>query len=120
MASDRYSKSDNPTWTNADFKRARPASEALPDAMRKLVVRQKGRPAVDPADHKRPVSIRLHKAIIDHFKAEGPGWQTRLNNHLLSQIENANAQAENELKKAMAVPTMLATEKTVKVNSDAR
>jgi uncharacterized protein (DUF4415 family) len=113
MASDRYSKLDNPAWTEADFRRARPVSEVLPDEMQKLLVRPKGRPAVDPVYRKQAVSIRLDREIIDHFKTEGPGWQTRLNMHLLSEIRSANTQAENELKKAMLAPSRLATKKEV-------
>ena len=38
-----------------------------------------GRPA---GSTKRLVSLRLDQAVLDHFRATGPGWQTRLNEML--------------------------------------
>jgi uncharacterized protein (DUF4415 family) len=101
MASDRYAKSDNPSWTDADFKRARPISEVLPPDMQKLLVRPKGRPAVDPIDHKQAVSIRLDREIITHFKVDGPGWQTRINDVLKAVLKDADKQAGSALRDAM-------------------
>jgi uncharacterized protein len=40
---------------------------------------RRGRP---PGSNKRQVAIRLDKDIIEHFKAEGAGWQSRLNTAL--------------------------------------
>jgi len=37
---------------------------------------RRGRP---PGSAKRLVSLRLDQAVIDHFRAGGPGWQSRLN-----------------------------------------
>jgi uncharacterized protein (DUF4415 family) len=37
---------------------------------------RRGRP---PGSNKRQVAIRLDQDVIDHFKAKGAGWQTRLN-----------------------------------------
>jgi len=37
---------------------------------------RRGRP---PGSNKRQVAIRLDEDVIDHFKAQGAGWQTRLN-----------------------------------------
>ncbi len=37
---------------------------------------RRGRP---PGSNKRQVAIRLDEDVIDHFKAKGAGWQTRLN-----------------------------------------
>lgn len=39
-------------------------------------VRQLGRPR---GSDKESVTIRLDKAALDHFRAGGPGWQTRIN-----------------------------------------
>ena len=33
-------------------------------------------------DPKVSVSLRLDREIIDRFKADGPGWQTRMNRAL--------------------------------------
>lgn len=40
---------------------------------------RRGRP---PGSTKRLVSLRLDQAVIDHFRAGGPGWQSRLNEAL--------------------------------------
>lgn len=43
-------------------------------------LRRRGRP---PLDHpKLAVKLRLDREIVAHFKALGPGWQTRINDTL--------------------------------------
>lgn len=68
---------DNPEWTEEDFARARPASELPPRLA--AAFRKGGRPA---GSDKQQISIRLDKAVVDKFKATGPGWQTRINEAL--------------------------------------
>lgn len=69
---------DNPEWTAEDFARARPASE-LPDHIRAAFPRTRG---PQKAATKIPVSIRLSPEVIEHFKAGGPGWQSRIDDAL--------------------------------------
>ena len=40
---------------------------------------RRGRP---PGSTKRLVSLRLDKAVLEHFRATGPGWQSRINQAL--------------------------------------
>jgi uncharacterized protein (DUF4415 family) len=40
---------------------------------------RRGRP---PGSAKRLVSLRLDQAVLDRFRAEGPGWQSRINEAL--------------------------------------
>lgn len=40
---------------------------------------RRGRP---PGSTKSLVSLRLDQAVLDHFRAGGPGWQSRLNEAL--------------------------------------
>jgi uncharacterized protein (DUF4415 family) len=40
---------------------------------------RRGRPA---GSSKNLVSLRLDKEVIEHFRATGPGWQTRMNDAL--------------------------------------
>ena len=40
------------------------------------LTRLPGRPKSDAT--KQPVSIRLSPEVVEYFKAEGPGWQTRI------------------------------------------
>jgi uncharacterized protein (DUF4415 family) len=68
---------DNPEWTAEDFARARPFAEVFPEWAEEIRQRQSGRPK--SPDPKVAVSLRLDSAVVDHFKAQGPGWQTRIN-----------------------------------------
>lgn len=66
---------DNPEWTRGDFARARPAREVVPEvvaATRRFRGKQR-------APTKRLVSMRLDRDVIEHFRATGPGWQSRIN-----------------------------------------
>ena len=59
---------DNPPWTEAELRNARlvlPAGEA-----------------------KIPLSIRLDREVIDYFKAQGPGYQSRIGAVLLSYVRS--------------------------------
>lgn len=69
---------DNPEWTADDFARAKPAS-ALPDHIRAAFPRTRG---PQKASTKVAVSIRLSPEVIEHFKAGGPGWQSRIDEAL--------------------------------------
>ena len=69
---------DNPEWTEEDFKRARPASE-LPPEILAAFPRTRG---AQKAEKKVPVSIRLSPNVLDYFKSQGPGWQSRIDEAL--------------------------------------
>ena len=58
--------------------RARPASE-LPPHIRAAFPRTRG---AGKAPKKVPVSIRLSPEVVAHFKAGGPGWQSRIDEAL--------------------------------------
>jgi uncharacterized protein (DUF4415 family) len=74
-AGDLRAVSDNPEWTKDDFAKAKPFNEDFP-AMRK------GRgPNKEPT--KELVSLRLSPEVLRHFKADGPGWQTRIDETLV-------------------------------------
>ena len=79
---------DNPQWSKADFALARPASEVLPPELYRALTRGRG-PAKRPT--KKPVSVRLSARVLDHYRAQGPGWQTRLNADLESLIAKDGA-----------------------------
>jgi uncharacterized protein (DUF4415 family) len=64
---------DNPEWTKEDFAKVRPASEALPDLMR----RSRGRPP--KADRKVNQTRRLDPDVLEAFRQEGSGWKARIN-----------------------------------------
>ena len=75
---------DNPEWTAKDFQRARPVAEALPEIIA-AAKRARGRPKL--ARPKAHITLRLDAAIVAAFKAEGPGWQTRINDALARAIK---------------------------------
>jgi uncharacterized protein (DUF4415 family) len=68
---------DNPEWTARDFKRARPFADVLPALAESRRVRG---PQKTPT--KVAVSLRLTRAMVERFKASGPGWQARMDEAL--------------------------------------
>ena len=78
MSRPKVTDFDNPEWTHDDFDKAKPAS-ALPSRIRTAFPRTRGSQKVPT---KIPVSIRLSPEVIKHFKAGGPGWQSRIDEAL--------------------------------------
>lgn len=80
---------DNPEWTAEDFAKARPAQELLPklfsQARTDALLAPRGRPKAEVT--KVRVGIRLSPDVLAHFKAEGDGWQTRIDAALRQFIE---------------------------------
>ena len=70
--------------TDEDLARMRPAYEVVPRLVAAQLRRGRGRPKTAAA--KQQVSLRLDPAIVEHFKATGAGWRTRINDELLSVI----------------------------------
>ena len=77
---------DAPEWTEDMFDAAeirignkviRPATGVLT----KDGVRPIGRPPLG-AVPKKLVTLRLDQSVLDHFRATGPGWQSRINDVL--------------------------------------
>ncbi len=50
---------------------------------------RRGRPLSD--NPKVLTTIRLSKEVIDHFRADGRGWQTRIDEALRDRINQKNA-----------------------------
>ena len=69
---------ENPEWTEEDFAQARSASQ-LPAEVLAAFPKTRG---PQKASTKVPVSIRLSPDVVEHFKAGGPGWQSRINEAL--------------------------------------
>ena len=77
--------SDNPEWTAEDFKKARPFKEVFPE----LYESWKRTRGPQKAPTKQLVSLRLDPDVIAHFKAQGAGWQTRINRALRKVMAEA-------------------------------
>ena len=58
------------------------------EATRKGKVVRRGKRGPQKAPTKKLVSLRLSPEVVDHFKATGPGWQTRIDSTLLKSIRN--------------------------------
>ncbi len=87
---------DNPEISAEQFALMRPASEVLPPALFKALSKG-GRPR---SPNKRvQVTLRLDPSVVETFKATGPGWQTRINEHLVKAartIERATVKEGSE------------------------
>ena len=69
---------DNPEWTKAMMRRAKPAAELFPNFK---FPKPRGRgPQKTPV--KVQTTIRLDRDVVEYFKRRGRGWQTRLNSEL--------------------------------------
>ena len=82
---------ENPTWTEADFARAS-GPEALSPAELAAFPRtaaKLGRPKLP--ETKIAVKLRLDPDILAGFKADGPGWQTRINAALREAVAKRRA-----------------------------
>ena len=80
---DRASRPDdeNPEWTREEIRHARPALEVVadvfgPDAAETLR-RGRGRPA--KPDRKVNQTLRLDPDVLEAYRNQGIGWQTRIN-----------------------------------------
>jgi uncharacterized protein (DUF4415 family) len=75
-----WADDDLTEWTEDQWDRAeiRIGDKIIRPAQGTLTKR--GRPKLP--DPKRQVTIRLDSAVIDGFRAKGPGWQSRVNAEL--------------------------------------
>ena len=72
---------DVPEWTNEDFARARPI-DAVPE-LKELFERARGQRGPQKAPTKEQVTLRLNREVVESYRAQGPGWQTRINDDLV-------------------------------------
>lgn len=75
---------DNPSWGEADFARARPAEAVLPELFGAeaagQMLRRRGRPKSENA--KIALKLRIDPDVVEAYRAQGVGWQTRINDAL--------------------------------------
>jgi uncharacterized protein (DUF4415 family) len=83
---------DNPEWTKEDFARAEnfPRGLKLKDLKPGELQRLVGKRGPQKAPTKVPVSIRLSPEVVKHFKAKGPGWQSRIDEALRKIVKKAS------------------------------
>jgi uncharacterized protein (DUF4415 family) len=80
-----YEPEDGPYDPN-DAEAAR-AWLAQADLIRGGKVMRRGKRGPQKAPTKTLVSLRLSPEVIDHFKATGRGWQTRIDSTLIESIK---------------------------------
>ena len=75
---------DNPELTDAELASMRPAREVLPPEFFEMIERERakrrGRPNLSAP--KKQVTLRLDADVVESFRADGPGWQSRMNDTL--------------------------------------
>jgi uncharacterized protein (DUF4415 family) len=69
---------ESPELTDAQIAKARPFAEALPELAAAF---RRGR-GPNKAPTKKLVSLRLSPDVLEHYKAKGAGWQTRIDETL--------------------------------------
>jgi uncharacterized protein (DUF4415 family) len=67
---------DNPEWTAKDFRRSRWLAHAKP-GFAEAAAQLRGRPRLEHP--KVQVTLRLDADVIEAFRSEGKGWQSRIN-----------------------------------------
>lgn len=60
--------------------------------------RLRGQRGPQRAPTKQMVSMRLDRLVVDHFKADGPHWQTRVNDLLLKIVKKSSASTKRGVK----------------------
>lgn len=69
--------------TRAEIANMRPAHEVLPpDLLAVLPKRKPGQRGPQRTPTKRQVTLRLDAQVVDHYRATGEGWQSRINDDL--------------------------------------
>jgi uncharacterized protein (DUF4415 family) len=78
-------------WTRLESKKRKPkVSEEHPEADVKHIVRGIVRRGLQPLPPKASISLRLDQDVLEWFKAQGAGYQTRINS-VLRAFRDASA-----------------------------
>jgi uncharacterized protein (DUF4415 family) len=85
----KLDKDDAPELTDELMARLRPASEVVSPTLLAAIKRSRGRPKGSTSSTKEQVALRLDVDVLEHFRAGGPGWQTRINEALRRVAEGA-------------------------------
>ncbi|SDR35535.1 Uncharacterized conserved protein, DUF4415 family [Rhizobiales bacterium GAS191] len=81
---------ESPELTESEFAKARLARDVLPPAFfDALPKRRPGQRGPQKAPTKEFVSLRLDRAVVEHFRKDGEGWRARINDALKRLIDAA-------------------------------
>ena len=79
---------DSPELTDGEIASLRPAREVLPPELYEALTKRKaGQRGSQKAPTKAFISLRIDRDVLEHFKADGPGWQSRINDALRKAIQ---------------------------------
>lgn len=92
---DMKAVSDNPEWTEKDFAKAKPFADVFPNLAKTI-----GRRGPQKAPTKILVTIRLSPVVVEYFKSKGPGWQTKVDDVLLSVVTKKPTKKKTQKKTA--------------------
>ncbi|RWX74375.1 hypothetical protein EPK99_24625 [Neorhizobium lilium] len=73
---------DAPEASDEELAQAKPFREAFPNLAASIdgEIAKRGRPKAEQT--KQSVTIRLDPDLVEHYKATGKGWQSRMNDDL--------------------------------------
>ncbi len=78
---------ESPPLSDELLSRMKPVKESHPDIPKRVRGPQK-KPL------KSPISIRLSREVVDYFKSQGKGWQTRINDVLYDYVRNQSEESD--------------------------
>ncbi len=72
---------ENPEWTRAEMRAARPVLEVVSAVFgpKAAAVLKRGRGRPGKLDKKVNQTLRLDPDVLEAYRLEGSGWQTRIN-----------------------------------------
>ncbi len=73
---------ENPEWTVSEIRRARALMDALPRQTAAAIRRYRGHRGPQKKPTKELISVRVDRDVVAAYRANGPGWQTRMNDAL--------------------------------------
>jgi uncharacterized protein (DUF4415 family) len=90
---------DAPEWSKEQFERAEISVAGKVDRPgRGTLTRPRGRPR--KPDAKVHIHIRLSPQVLGHFRAMGPGWQTRIDEVLRNWVKQHGHKSRSTAKRA--------------------
>ena len=69
-----------------DFEHFRPMRDVFPEIVGAFE-KARGQRGAQKNPTKDRIGLRLDRAVVDYFRATGPGWQTRINDVLAEHVK---------------------------------
>jgi uncharacterized protein (DUF4415 family) len=79
---------ENPEWTREEMRHARPALEVIAEVLgpEAAAALRRGRGRPTKPDRKVNQTLRLDPDILEAYRLQGSGWQTRINEVLRAHM----------------------------------